>query len=328
MFVGQDYNGHVIWYCKKCRTVEKYIFQCPVCKEEPVSEITGWCSIYCEPLIEGECQTGPDREMCCSPLCPTFRVEDVFCCDRCLTIFSYDSYIDWNDAMGLIDCPVGSFDIRQIIERYDECIKDAKKVLELGFEKIALTFIVTSFEIVVKELFIRNYKSWFYYYLDPNESEDEIVKKLIIETISKLNLPDYFYKSLRQYEEDLKKEGNALNGENLNKFIREELFCHENQLKYMTNVNFTRMKGTGSFAWLYKNFLHIDVAKEFQKKGNNKWNKFIDFIIKRHRVVHNYSIPVSPDYVKEGEKITGEIVEYLNNELSKTNEYISKYIKR
>lgn len=313
MQVGKDKNGYIIWYCTKCKKEFDYIFGCPICGNTDVSEVTGWCSNYSEPLIEDQCITGPGRPMCCGVI---YNVEDVFYCpEPCDTFFSYDEYIGWNDIMGHANCPIGGFDIKNIITRYDQCVEDAKKILDLGFEKIALVFIVTSFEIVARELFIRSYKKWFFSLEDWQDSSEQDRIDYIVDVIKKIGHPDLTSALLSFINNfEIKNYRKPDRGE-IVEFLMNEIF-NKNFKKYEYKINFNRMTDRGSFSWLYDNFLEIGVIKKFQKKGDNKWKFFKDFVINRHRIIHNYSISVEKGYVEKGEKITGEIVKFLHDGLN------------
>ena len=323
MAIGQNDDGRLVWFCNKCKAQEEYLLICPQCGEENYSEVTEWCPIYGEPLIDGECITGPDRQMCCPPMCPTYKVVDVYYCNSCDTFFNFDKCIDWDDAMGYTDCRIESFDIKQVIKRYEECINDAREIHKLGFSKIALAFTVTSFEIASKELFIRYYRNWFYHFLTPGEKEDEYIIELILDEIKRLKLPQFFYSQLEDYKKELKSDHKILDRENLLNFIRFELFI-DNPLKYFNYVNFNRMTDRGSFSWLYRYFFNINVNEEFQQKGNDKWKKFCRFVKHRHKIIHNYSIPIDNKYAKEGTDIADEIILYLQDQLNKIDEYVKK----
>lgn len=320
MHVGKDEDGHIAWYCKKCKEEFDYDLVCPVCGNDDFSEVTGWCPNYSEPLIEGQCITGPSRPMCCGVI---FNVEDVFyCSEPCDTFFSYDEYIDWNDIMGYAECPIGSFDIKNIIARYDQCIEDAEKILGLGFEKIALVFIVTSFEILSKELFIRSYKNWFFDLEDWQDSSEDDKINYIIDIIEKIRHPD-LTSSLLSFLHTFKSNNyrKANRGDTVD-FLMNEIFI-ENMQKYENKINFNRMSDRGSFPWLYKHFLDIDVIREFQKEGDDKWTVFREFVIKRHRIIHNYSISIKKEYVEEGKKITGEIVKFIHKSVNSIERHLS-----
>lgn len=320
MKVGKNAEGHIVWYCNECKKEFNYNFVCPVCGNDVIFEVTGWCPNYGEPLIEGECITGPDRQMCCGVI---YNVEDVFyCSEPCDTFFSYDEYIDWNDIMGCADCPIGGFDIKNVIARYDQCIEDAEQILNLGFEKIALAFIVTSFEIVTRELFIRSYKNWFFDLEDWQDSSEQDRIDYIVAVIEKIGHPGLTLSLISFIKNFKKNKHREINREEIVDFLMNEIFI-KNFKKYEYKINFNRMSGRGSFTWLYKNFLSIDVIKEFQKKGDDKWKVFRDFVTKRHRVVHNYSISVEKKYVETGEKIAGEIVKFLHGSMSSIERHIS-----
>ena len=79
---------------------------CPICKEEIYSEITGWCANYHEPLIEGDCMTGPNRPMCCGYI---YKVENAFYCDTCNMLLDVTGKsVHLNNAVGQAYCPVGN----------------------------------------------------------------------------------------------------------------------------------------------------------------------------------------------------------------------------
>ncbi|MCK4348188.1 MAG: hypothetical protein KAW47_06190 [Thermoplasmatales archaeon] len=173
-----------------------------------------------------------------------------------------------------------------------------------------MVFIVTSFEIATKELFIRSYKKWFFDLEDWQDSSEQDRIDYIVGVIKKIGHPD-LTSSLISFINNFKKNNyRKVNREEIVDFLMNEIFI-KNFRKYEYKINFNRMKDKGSFPWLYNNFLNIDVIKKFQKKGD-KWTVFRNFVIKRHRIIHNYSVSVEKGYVENGEEIAGEIVKFLH----------------
>ena len=42
---------------------------CPKCNETELAIMTGYCTVYSEPILDKDCITGPYREMCFNPQC-------------------------------------------------------------------------------------------------------------------------------------------------------------------------------------------------------------------------------------------------------------------
>jgi hypothetical protein len=86
-----------------------YAMECPKCHEETTDEVTGWCPVYAEPLINGECITGPDRQMCFAGCREDFsygqdKLGKIFHCPNCEIFYNNNrKIIDWNSAIGLTD---------------------------------------------------------------------------------------------------------------------------------------------------------------------------------------------------------------------------------
>ena len=173
---------------------------------------------------------------------------------------------------------------------------------------------------------LRSSDYWFYHLDDPKDSQPDYTKEEILKIIKKIKLPSPFYVMLDAYIDTIEANNyKKISRKELIDFIKKEIFSGVNYLKYQYKVNFNRMTGRGSFSWLYKNFLCIYVVNKFQTKGNDKWKFFDDFVKKRHKIVHNYSIDINKNDVSNGKNIAHEIIDFIQNELNSIGYYSDYY---
>jgi len=115
------------------RNMEAEIRSCPKCKNPLIREVIGWCPIYSEPIFEdGECVTGPDRQMCYTGCKEEFSflksTNKIFYCLACDNFFNAGGKcMDWNEAIGMPDISP--------LQTPDEYVDELLSLLEIYSEK-------------------------------------------------------------------------------------------------------------------------------------------------------------------------------------------------
>jgi hypothetical protein len=218
---------------------------CPKCKNPLIREVIGWCPIYSEPIFEdGECVTGPDRQMCYTGCKEEFSfpksANKIFHCLACDNFFNISGKsLNWNDAIGRPDIfhlqtPEEYTDeLLGLLEEYDEA-----KINECLKKKFYIEAIVDLHRHIGEQLrfsLIKKTKEIFNIPLDNNnERYKEIVPLLTRMEDSTLISLSFIYGRIDSSEKGVLLDLNSTRNKFVhafNKKKRNELFSNKGKLK-------------------------------------------------------------------------------------------------
>jgi len=276
------------------------LLKCPKCGSDDISEITGYCVNYSEPLVNGECFTGPGRSMCCG------LIEDVrnaWYCNNCQTCFDNKNNLSFDDMCGLSSSPLGEI-INEEIYDDDEILYGYQKRMYWSYEcirnelyEVSLILNVSSIETLLKDVFLSNYEKWFNYVEEENELDDKILSFIETYRISNSFTKNILTKSSNQ---KLSKSNKI---DSLFSTISKNFKLLDFQQRYENKGFITR----------FKFFFNIDLddflnkTKYLRKSYKFYFDKMYD---DRHKVIHGVELE------KPLDKKTAEIYHKVSENFS------------
>lgn len=193
-----------------------------------------------------------------------------------------------------------SLTLNEINNGYEKRLFWSDQLIQKGFFDISITVNVSSIETLLKDTFKNlNSEVWFHHIHD-NNLNNEILLFLKV-----CNLKDFYLKEL-------------LNNSTLNRSKKLKILSEiaTNQIK---NINFQELEGQGSFNWLIKKVLNIDIILFLQSEKlleKNLKEHLKEMYILRHKIIHG----------TETEKIKKKTANLYNILTNKISTYIIKKV--